>query len=107
MLEIGFCKNEGKYSKRAGRWKRDGRLSELSLDPENQKKYAARREEWKHVRMRTGNMNSQEYAESKRPLADFRAVPQEQVVNLLRDESQTWIKDLAEKEKQILLVRKN
>ena len=24
MLEIGFCKNEGKYSKRAGRWKRDG-----------------------------------------------------------------------------------
>lgn len=82
--------------------KKYSRLSELSLDPENQKKYAARREEWKHVRMRTGNMNSQEYAESKRPLADFRAVPQEQVVNLLRDESQTWIKDLAEKEKHAI-----
>ena len=82
--------------------KKYNRLSEFSLDPENQKKYAARRDEWKHVRMRTGNMDSQEYAESKRPLADFRTVPQEQVVNLLRDESQTWIKDLTEKEKHAI-----
>ena len=82
--------------------KKYSRLSELSLDPENQKRYGQKQKEWQHVRMRTGNMDSQEYTESKRPLADFRAVPQEQVVNLLRDESQTWIKDLTEKEKHAI-----
>lgn len=79
--------------------KRFGRLADFSLDPENQKQYEQMQNRWKHVRMRTGKVSSQEYAESKRPLADFRAVSQNQVVSLLRTESQEWIDSLSEKEK--------
>lgn len=79
--------------------KRFGRLTDFSLDPENQKQYEQMQNRWKHVRMRTGKVSSQEYAESKRPLADFHAVSQNQVVSLLRTESQEWIDSLSEKEK--------
>lgn len=79
--------------------KRFGRLADFSLDPENQKKYEAKREEWRNVRFRTGGMDRKEYAEAKRPLANFHAVPQEQVVELLRKESQDWIESLTVKEK--------
>lgn len=79
--------------------KRFGRLADFSLDPENQKKYEAKREEWRNVRLRTGGMDRKEYAEAKRPLANFHAVPQEQVVELLRKESQDWIESLTVKEK--------
>ena len=61
-----------------------GRLANYSLDPMNKKVYASRQEQWKHVRMRTGNKSSQEYAESKRPLANFMALPQNRVVDVLR-----------------------
>ena len=82
--------------------KRFGRLADYSLDPENQQRYEQKRKEWKHVRMRTGDMSSQEYAESKSPLANFRAVPQEKVVDLLRNESKEWIDGLSEKEKNAI-----
>lgn len=52
--------------------------------------------------MRTGNMSSQEYAESKRSLANFHAVPQNQIVGLLRTESQDWLNSLSEKEKHAI-----
>lgn len=79
-----------------------GRLAKFSLDTDNQKSYGQKAEQWKHVRFRTGNQDSQGYADEKRPLADFRAVPQEQVVNLLRKESEEWIKQLTEKEKHAI-----
>nr|DAQ91572.1 MAG TPA: minor capsid protein [Caudoviricetes sp.] len=79
-----------------------GRLANYSLDPTNKKLYAARQEQWKHVRMRTGNKSSQEYAESKRPLADFMALPQNRVVDVLRKESASWIESLSGKEKHAI-----
>lgn len=51
-----------------------GRLSEYSLDPDNKRMYAARKEQWENVRFRTGNVDSKQYADSKRPLANFRAL---------------------------------
>ena len=65
-----------------------GRLAEYSLDPENQEHYEAKRKEWKHAYFRTGQPDSRKYVESKRPLANFRVVPQEKVVDLLRNESE-------------------
>ena len=82
--------------------KQYGRLADFSLDPENQKKYEQKQKEWKHVWMRTGDMNSQEYAESKRPLADFHAVSQDQIVDILRKESEEWINGLSGKEKHAI-----
>lgn len=41
------------------------RLADYSLDPENQKQYGQMQKRWKHVRMRTGNMNNQEYLDFK------------------------------------------
>lgn len=82
--------------------KRYGRLEENSLDSENQRKYEQKQKEWKHVRMRTGGMNSREYAESKRSLTDFRAVPQDQVVDILRKESEEWINALSREEKHAI-----
>lgn len=82
--------------------KRFGRLADFSLDPENRRKYEAKRKEWRNVRFRTGGMDRKEYAEAKRPLANFQAVPQEQVVELLREESQDWIESLSRKEKHAI-----
>lgn len=82
--------------------KRFGRLADFSLDPENQQKYEAKRKEWRNVRFRTGGMDRKEYAEAKRQLANFQAVPQEQVVELLREESQGWIESLSRKEKHAI-----
>lgn len=79
-----------------------GRLANYSLDPMNKKAYAARQDQWKHVRMRTGNKSSQEYAESKRPLANFMALPQNRVVDVLRKESASWIESLSGKEKHAI-----
>ena len=44
-------------------------------------------------------MNSHEYAQSKRPLANFRALPKEKVVDVLREDSKEWIENLSEDEK--------
>ena len=79
-----------------------GRLANYSLDPMNKKAYAARQDQWKHVRMRTGNKSSQEYAESKRPLANFMALPQNRVVDVLRKDSVSWIESLSGKEKHAI-----
>ena len=46
--------------------KRFGRLADFSLDPENKQKYEQKRKEWKHVRMRTGNMDTAEYLDERR-----------------------------------------
>lgn len=45
--------------------KKFGRLADLSLDLENQQRYNQKQKEWQHVRMRNGNMNSQEYADER------------------------------------------
>lgn len=95
-------RKESRQQYAARQEKKFGRLSEYSLDPENQQRYAAKRDEWKNVRFRTGSMDSKEYAESKRPLVNFHAVSQEQVVNILRKESEDWINNLTEKEKHAI-----
>lgn len=79
-----------------------GRLARFSLDPENQEQYQQKAEQWRNVRFRTGNQDSRGYADKKRPLADFRAVPQEKVVDVLRKESDEWIRQLTEKEKHAI-----
>lgn len=96
------AKQEAKQQYAERQEKKFERMADYSLDPENQKQYGQMKNRWKHVRMRTGKMSSQEYAESKRPLADFRAVSQSQVVSLLRTESQGWIDSLSEKEKHAI-----
>ncbi len=78
------------------------RLARYSLDPENQERYATKRDQWKHARFRTREPDSRKYAEQKRPLANFRAVPQEKVVDLLRGESKKWIDSLSGKEKHAI-----
>ena len=55
--------NRQQYARRQE--KKFGRLAEFSLDPENKEKYELKRKEWKHARMKTGNMNNQEYMDSK------------------------------------------
>lgn len=79
-----------------------GRLARFSLDPENQEQYQQKAEQWRNVRFRTGNQDSRGYVDKKRPLADFQAVPQEKVVDVLRKESDEWIKQLTEKEKHAI-----
>ena len=79
-----------------------GRLARFSLDPENQEQYQQKAEQWRNVRFWTGNQDSRGYADKKRPLADFRAVPQEKVVDVLRKESEKWINGLTEKEKRAI-----
>ena len=79
-----------------------GRLARFSLDPENQEQYQQKAEQWRNVRFRTGNQDSRGYADKKRPLADFRAVPQEKVVNVLRKESEKWINGLTDGEKRAI-----
>lgn len=78
------------------------RLTRYSLDPENQQQYATKRDQWKHARFRTGEPDSRKHVEQKRPLANFRAVPQEKVVDLLRGESKEWIDSLSGKEKHAI-----
>ena len=79
-----------------------GRLARFSLDPEDQEQYKQKAKQWRNVRFRTGNQDSRGYVDKKRPLAGFRAVPQEKVVDVLRKESDEWIKQLTEKEKHAI-----
>lgn len=74
--------------------KRFERLARYSLDPENQKRYVQKEKIWKHARFRTGDADNKEYVEYKRPLANFRAIQQSQVVNRLRKEYSTWKQSL-------------
>lgn len=80
-----------------------GRLAKYSLDEENRKRYAARGEEWKNVRFKTGGEESGQYADYKRPLGKFRAIPQDQVVNVLRKEAKEWIETLTPKERRAII----
>lgn len=61
--------------------KQYGRLADFSLDPENQEKYEQKQKEWKHVRMRTGDMNNIEYINEKR---------QEQFLRAPENITSTW-----------------
>lgn len=74
------------------------RLAKYSLDEEKQRNYRKKTEILKRAKFKTGNMNTKEYAESKRPLADFKAVPQDQVVAVLRKDSEEWINGLSKEE---------
>lgn len=79
-----------------------GRLARFSLNQENQEQYQRKAEQWRNVRFRTGDQDSRGYADKKRPLADFQAVPQEKVVDVLRRESENWIDSLTEEEKRAI-----
>ena len=76
-----------------------GRLAEYSLDEENQQHYKRKAKQWNHIRFKTGDIDSDKYMESKKPLAKFKAVPKERVVNVLRRESETWVDSLTTEEK--------
>lgn len=76
-----------------------GRLAEYSLDDENQQNYKRKAKQWNHIRFKTGDIDSNAYMESKKPLAQFKAVPKERVVNVLRKESEVWIDNLTKEEK--------
>lgn len=95
-------KEEAKQQYAKRQEERFERLSKFSLDEENQQNYKQKANIWKNVRFKTGNMSSNDYVESKRPLADFRAVPQESVVNVLRKESEKWIEKLTNEEKRAI-----
>lgn len=78
------------------------RLAKYSLDQENQKSYRAKSRQWKNVKFRTGDYTEREYVQYKSPLGDFRAVPQDNVVDVLREDSKTWIQNLTDKEKHAI-----
>lgn len=78
------------------------RLAEYSLDEENKKQYGIKANEWKNVRFKTGETTNKVYAQSKHPLANFRALPQEKVVDILREDSKEWIEELSEAEKHTI-----
>lgn len=79
-----------------------GRLAEYSLDNDNKKMYGQKTDFWKHARFKTGGTDAREYADAKRPLANFMAVPREKVVDILRAESEGWIQELSEEEKHAI-----
>lgn len=62
--------------------KKYNRLSQFSLDSENQEKYEQKQKEWKHVRMRTGSVDSREHI-------DFRDLEKLQGV---KDITEEWKK---------------
>lgn len=82
------------------------RLATYSLDMDNQENYKDKAKQWKtvfkNVNLKTGGIGGKEYAKSKRPLANFRAVPQNQVVNTLRKESEKWSELLSGDEKRAI-----
>lgn len=75
------------------------RLSENALDDGNKALYSRKANVWKRARFKTGGMDAREYADTKRPLANFRATPQERVVDVLRKESEGWLQGLSKEEK--------
>lgn len=92
------AKQEARQQYAERQTKKYERLAKHSLDEENQRLYAAREKQWRNVRFKTGGLSSKEYAESKRPLANFRTVPEDQVVGILRKDSEEWIKNLSKEE---------
>lgn len=103
LEDIGIkTKEEAKEQSAKRQEERFGRLADFSLDGENQQNYRQKANVWKNVRFKTGNMSSKEYVESKRPLADFKAVPQEKVVDVMRKDSEVWIETLTDEEKKAI-----
>lgn len=103
LEDIGIqAKQEAKQQYAERQAEKFGRLAKYSLDEENQKLYESRAGQWRNVRFKTGGLDSRKYVESKRPLANFRALPKEQVANVLRKESEEWIKSLSDIEKHAI-----
>lgn len=75
-----------------------GRLAKYSLDEENKTRYQRKVDTWKNVRFKIGNMSTDEYVKSKRPLANFHPLSDNEVVNILREKSEEWIKNLTDEE---------
>lgn len=96
------AKHEAKQQYASRQADKFGRMAKYSLDEENQEQYRKKEKAWRHVRFRTGDMDSKKHAESKRPLANFHAVPQEKIVNILREDSKDWIKQLTSDEKRAI-----
>jgi len=100
---IGLAnKEEAKQQYAERQAEKYGRLAEYSLDGENKKQYEIKANEWRNVRFKTGGMTSEKYAGSRRPLANFKAVPSGQVVQILRKDSEGWIQELTDKEKRAI-----
>lgn len=95
-------RQEAKHQYASRQAEKYGRLAKYSLDPENQEMYGRKEKEWRHARFKTGNMTSKEYAVSKMPLANFRAVPENYVVDTMRKDSEEWIESLTSKEKHAI-----
>ena len=103
LESIGLrSKKEAKQQYEKKQEEKYGRLSKYSLDDENKQKYKRKENEWKRARFRTGNVSSEEYAENKKPLADFKAVPQDRVVEAMRKDSEVWIETLTNEEKRAI-----
>lgn len=95
-------KEEAKQQYAKRQEERFERLSKFSLDEENQQNYKQKANIWKNVRFKNGNMSSNDYVESKRPLADFKAVPQDRVVETMRKDSEVWMEMLTNAEKKAI-----
>lgn len=103
LVNIGLEAGQEAKQQYAGRQeKKYGRLAANSLDEDNQEQYRRKEKEWNHVRFKTGDTDSYGYVDSKRPLANFRAIPQEKAVNVLREESQEWIERLTAEEQRAI-----
>ena len=85
------------------------RLSENSLDSENIQKYSDQKNEWtdrffRRAHFKTGELDTSCRNEFERFKELFNALPEERVVNILRKESEDWIKSLSKEE--ITAIRK-
>lgn len=85
------------------------RLSENSLDSENIQKYSDQKKEWtdrffRRAHFKTGELDTSRRNEFERFKESFNALPEERVVNILRKESEDWIKSLSKEE--ITAIRK-
>lgn len=96
------AKQEAQRQYAARQADRFGRMARFSLDEDNQEQYRRKEKMWNHVRFKTGDTDSRGYADSKRPLANFRAVPKEKVVDILRKDSKEWIEQLTTEEQRVI-----
>lgn len=94
----GQARLEAKQQYASRQADRFGRMAHFSLDEDNQEQYRRKERMWNHVRFKTGDTDSRGYADSKRPLANFHAIPREKAVNVLREESLEWIQTLTNEE---------
>lgn len=85
------------------------RLEEYSLDGENIQNYSNKKDEWtdrffRRAHFKTGELDTSRRNEFERVKESFNALPEERVVNILRKESEDWIKSLSKEE--ITSIRK-